>query len=287
MSQSNDSAGGLEYWKSPLRASWVAEQARLDALFEPLSRAGLMSAAPRSGEHVLDVGCGCGATTLDLARAVGAAGRVVGVDISDDSLARARERVEEEGLADRITLLSADAQTCTFPEQSTDLVFSRLGVMFFADPGAAFRNLHRALKRGGRMTFVCLRTPEENPYISTPVLVARSLLPGGAVAPLQSDGVGMFSFALPKRVRPILEHGGFRAIEFLPHDVPMRLGGPGESAAAAQFSTQFGPMPRIMSGLAPDVQRNVLDAITDEYRRSEQADGIVLTGAFWIVKARA
>ena len=101
------------------------------------------------------MGCGAGTTTLALARSVGAQGRVVGLDVSAPLLARARERAAAAGLAGRIEWIEGDAQQHALPAQHFDLLFSRFGVMFFADPVAAFRNLAAALRPGARLTFVC------------------------------------------------------------------------------------------------------------------------------------
>lgn len=131
------------------------------------------------GEAALDVGCGCGATVLELTRRVGPSGRVHGVDISAQMLGRARERVAAGGFAN-VALTLADAAAHAFPPRGFDLVFSHLGVMFFGAPVSAFANLRHALKPSGRMVFVCCRTPAENRYITTAVQAARLRRPPSA-----------------------------------------------------------------------------------------------------------
>lgn len=276
----------LHYWNSPATAPWVTLQDRLDALFAPLSDATLRRAAPAAGEHALDVGCGCGATVLELARRVGASGRVQGVDISAPMLARAAERIAAAGLS-QATVTLADAATHAFAPQTFDLVLSRLGVMFFGDPLAAFAHLRRALKPTGRMVFLCCRTPAENTYITTAVRVALPLLPAGAMPVPGPEEPGMFSLADPVRVRRILEGAGFRDIVLHAHDQRMRLTGPGPNAAAeaAAFSLQFGPLTRVLGEAAPARQQAVLAAVTEAYRHIEGPDGIMIDGAFWIVSA--
>ena len=277
-------AAQARYWNSPATAPWVGLQKRLDALLALLSRAALNRAAPVPGEHVLDVGCGCGATVLDLARHVGNSGQVVGVDISEQMLARAQARVAADGLA-HVSLTLGDAETNEFAAKNFDLVFSRLGVMFFSDPVAAFANLHRALKPSGRMVFVCCRTPAENRYITAAVQAALPLLPSGAVPVPAPDEPGMFSFADPDRVRRVLRDAGFRNVVFDPHNEGMRLGGPGDAADAAAFSLQFGPLTRVLDKTGPELSVAVLTAVTEAYRCLEGAEGLVLDGAFWIVTA--
>ncbi|HXP06527.1 MAG TPA: class I SAM-dependent methyltransferase [Stellaceae bacterium] len=274
----------VQYWNSPATAPWVTLQDRLDALFAPLARAALDLAQPSPGEHVLDAGCGCGATVLELARRVGVTGHVTGVDISAPMLARARSRVNEEGLS-QVTLTLADAATHDFAPKTLDLVFSRLGIMFFADPAAAFVNLRAALKPTGRLVFACIRTPAENPFTMTAVQAARPLLPPDALPAAGPEEPGMFSFADPARARRILEAAGFHDIVLTPHDLAMRLAGPGGAAEAAAFSVQFGPLPRALVDVGADIGQAIIEAVTETYRRLETPDGIVLGASFWIVTA--
>lgn len=275
-----------QYWNSAATAGrWVTLQDRLDAFFAPLAHAALDPAQPVTGEHVLDVGCGCGATVLELARRVGATGHVTGVDISAPMLARARARVEEEGFP-QVTLTLADAATHHFAPETLDLVFSRLGIMFFADPVAAFANLRAALKPIGRLVVACIRTPTENPFTMTAVNAARALLPPGALVTAGPEEPGMFSFADPARVRRILEAAGFHDIVLSSHDLALRLAGPGGAAEAAAFSVQFGPLARVLADVKAEVRQAIIEAVTQAYRRLETPDGIVLGGGFWIVTAR-
>lgn len=274
------------YWNSPATAPWVTLQDRLDSFFAGLARAAIDAAAPAPGEHVIDVGCGCGATVLEIARRVGPEGRVEGIDISAPMLERARERAVMEGLA-QVRLTLADATTHPLATGACDLVFSRLGVMFFGDPVAAFTNLHRALKPGGQLAMLCCRTAAENRFITTAVQVARPMLPPDAVPIPGPEAPGMFSLADPARVQRILGAAGFRDVALAPHDEGMRLAGPGGAAEAAAFSLAFGPLTRVMDETAPAQRQAILDAVADAYRRLEGPEGIVLAGAFWIVTARA
>ena len=180
------------YWNGSATAPWVTLQDKLDALLGPPGLVALRQANPDAGENVLDVGCGCGATTLEFASRVGRSGRVLGVDISEQLLARARERVVEMGFS-QVTLKLADAGTYPFELESFDHLYSRLGIMFFGTPVAAFANLRSALKPSGQMTFLCCRTPAENTYISTAVQAARPLLPSDAMPIPGPDEPGMFS----------------------------------------------------------------------------------------------
>ncbi|HYZ33803.1 MAG TPA: methyltransferase domain-containing protein, partial [Crenalkalicoccus sp.] len=154
-------AGDPAYWNGPAGRSWVAGQERMDATFAPLTEVALALAAPRPGERVLDIGCGCGGTLLALADRVGSAGEVLGLDVSAPMLARAAERAA--GLPQVRTALG-DAAAHPLPPAHFDLGFSRFGVMFFRGPVGAFRHIRAALRPGGRLVFICWRALAENDW---------------------------------------------------------------------------------------------------------------------------
>src|SRR5262249_6517301 len=149
-------------------------------------------------ERVLDVGCGTGQTSIELARRAGPGGAVTGIDISAPMLARARARAADAG-ARTVTFLDADAQTHRFDPASLDVCFSRFGIMFFAAPDAAFANLRSALRPAGRLAFVCWQSMRDNPWMLVPLMAAAAhiTLP----PPPAPDAPGPFSFADADRVR--------------------------------------------------------------------------------------
>ena len=177
----------IDYWDKRAGPTWVELQERLDALLEPLSAAGLQAADVQSGERVLDVGCGCGDTSIALQ---GLGADVLGVDVSGPMLEHARKRDSS------VQYRQADAASTDFGG-AFDLVFSRFGVMFISEPVAAFRNLHGALKSTGRLLFVCWQAPSANPWMS---------IAGRAIAPFlpAPDGPGN-----PRARYPESAGGGF------------------------------------------------------------------------------
>ena len=171
MSISSDrrNADQIAFWNGPAGRRWVKRQEDLDVMLRPITSRAIERAVVQSGARIVDVGCGCGGTTIELGRLAGAEGRVLGIDISGPMLARAAERLP---LGLPVEFVEADATTYAFPRAAFDLLFSRLGVMFFAEPARSFSNLRTALRAGGRLVVLCFRTPKENPWMMIPLQAA-------------------------------------------------------------------------------------------------------------------
>jgi SAM-dependent methyltransferase len=205
-----DRAGKGSIWsRDELRvAAWAEVRETLELQLRPLGRRALTALAPQAGETVLDIGCGGGDTALELSRLVSPNGTVVGVDLSAAVLAFARRAAEG---CERVRFVQADAQMFPFESASFDAAFSRFGVMFFADPAAAFINIRRSLKPNGRLAFVCWRALEENQLDIVPLTAASAHLPPQPVG--DRDAPGPFALADPDRVHGILKGAGFEEID--------------------------------------------------------------------------
>ena len=185
-----DNAAQAEYWNASAGRKWTDYQEHQDQVLRPVSDRLLAAAAPKPGDRVIDVGCGCGATTIQFAERVGPAGAVLGLDLSEPMLARARERAPQD-LPIRFEL--ADATVYAFEPKADDLVASRFGVMFFADPTRSFANLRRGLKPGGRLAFACWREARGNPYFILPLREAGKHVP--PLPETDPEAPGPFAFA--------------------------------------------------------------------------------------------
>ena len=273
----------VAYWNGEAGAKWTAHQDILDLTLAPLGLAAVAAAAPAAGEKVLDIGCGCGATTLELGRLVGPGGAVLGADISAPMVARAQQRGAAAG---NITVLEADAASHAFAAGAHDLAFSRFGVMFFEDPTLAFRNIRRALKPSGRLGFVCWRGVKENIWVTSGLEVALRHVP--RPEPTDPTAPGPFAFADPTRVEGILEAAGFTQITATPFDADLMLGGEGGPEAAAEFTLEIGPVGRLLADAGAEVKQRVRDELVARYREMTDARGHVLAkAAVWIVTAKA
>lgn len=269
----------IDYWNDRPGLTWASLQTLLDRQIAPLGEAAMAALDPRAGERILDIGCGCGDTTLALALAVGPAGRVLGADISRPMLEVAQRRIAEAEL-DQASVIEADAQGQDFGSAQWDALYSRFGVMFFADPPAAFANLAAALKPGGRLAFVCWRPLPLNPWMTAPLAAALKHLP----APEAGDPLapGPFAFADPERVRAILAGAGFDDIAITPHDQP--IGGNGLEDALT-VALKVGPAARLIAD-HPEKRDAVIKDVRQVLAAHQKADGVWFDSATWIVTAR-
>jgi len=264
-------------------AHWLDNQARYDRMNEPFTALILDAAAFRPGAQVLDVGCGCGGTTLAAARLI-APGQGVGVDLSGPMLARARARAEAAGLGNAV-FQQGDAQVHPFGPARFDTVISRFGTMFFADPVAAFANVRSAVRPGGRLIFVCWQPLAANQWLLVPgAALAEHLPPPGFGS---GDGPGMFAFADPDRVRPILAAAGWRDIEITSEPRSILVGGGGSVDDAVEF-LRTGSMGRMMlAGADADTVDRAVASVRAALAPYADAEGVHLDAGVWLVQAAA
>lgn len=285
MTTSEPNAGQIEYWNGEVGRRWVDLQDRLDTLFSGLTEMLLEHAAPALGERAVDVGCGCGATVLALARRVGENGHVLGVDISEVMLDVARRRIEAGGYANAEVLL-ADAAVQRFEPGSADLLLSRFGVMFFDRPREAFANLRNALRPGARLVFVCWRPFAENPWFSTPYWAAKPHVPLPDEPKPDPGAPGPFSLDDPARVEAILAGAGFSHIGIVPRDLLLHVASSGAVGEAARFLTQIGPVSRLLAGAAREQREASESAIRAALAAFDGSDGIRMPARVWLVSAK-
>jgi SAM-dependent methyltransferase len=269
----------IEFWNR-LGHRWVTYQESLDRVWRPLGDAAIERATVLPGERVIDVGCGCGATALELAAKVGPSGSVIVIDVSVPMLARARERAQSLGVAN-LEFVRADASTHPFGSDA-DLVFSRTGIMFFREPVAAFANLRRALRPGGRLVFVCFRDRELNSWWTVPLSAAATVV--APEPPTPPDEPGPFSLSDETRLLAVLKGSGFVGAVCEPIDHDLVLGADVDSAAG--FCLDAGPTARAVAGASAAIQDRVRAAIRQALARYAGSTEVSLHAATWIVQAK-
>ena len=279
MNDKSSNADQIEYWNGPVGKRWALEQERLDLNTQVITDAAMPFANPHPGEHVLDIGCGCGTTTLLLAYAVAPEGTAAGLDVSAPMLGVARARAEAQN-AD-VEFVEDDAATHDF-QPVFDLVFSRFGVMFFADPVAAFANIRKALAPGGRLVFVCWRPLKDNLWAAVPMMAAKDLLP--PQEPVDPYAPGPFAYAEKPRLEIILRDAGFREVRIDSFEGRMGLGANAEEATSFVF--EIGPLARAARELDEGLRSKIRAAVLEALRGYETKMGVTLPAACWFVEAK-
>ena len=212
-------AAQAAYWEER-SASWGEVETYTASMMGPFGERAMDRLALAPGQRVLDVGCGAGPTTVELARRVAPGGAVVGVDISPSMIERARARARDEHVD--VEFMVGDVQVYDLGESSFDAAYSRFGVMFFADPVAAFTNIRRALRDGGRLAFACWQPMAANEWMRVPGEAVTMVT--GVAPPPRPDEPGPFLLSDPDRTEQILDAAGFQFIEVAPESGHLDVG---------------------------------------------------------------
>jgi SAM-dependent methyltransferase len=266
-------------WNAGSGHAWVELQALLDDVLEPFEGLLVEEVSATSARRVLDIGCGSGATTLAVARSLGAKGRCTGVDISAPLIAAARARAEREG--SRADFFCADAQTHAFAPATFDMFISRFGVMFFDDSVAAFANLRRAAKDDAGLRLIAWRGPEENPFMTTAERAATPLLP--SVPPRVPDAPGQFALADRRRFHRMLEGGGWAGVDIRPIDVPCRF----PERDLVRYFTRLGPLARVLDDADEQTRIRIVNEVRTAFDSFVHGDEVHVNAACWMACARA
>jgi ubiquinone/menaquinone biosynthesis C-methylase UbiE len=273
-------ADQIAYWNGPGGRHWTDRQQLQDIVLAPVSEVLIARAAVKTGETVIDVGCGCGSTSFDLVKRVGAGGRVTGIDISEPMLNRARELTPGGA---PVEFVLADATVYPFAPTSTDLLFSRFGVMFFAQPSVAFANMRKALRPGGRLAFACWRTPRDNPWMMLGLQEAYKHVP--KLPEVKPEDPGPFAFASEERVHKILGEAGFSNIAMERVDLSLDIATGRGLEAAIESVLAIGPTSRALEGQPLDKIAAATQSIRTMLTAHLKGNSVPLGGSIWIVTA--
>ena len=265
-------------WDGDEGERWAAHADRYEATGTRYGEALLRAAAVRSGDRVLDIGCGTGSSTRELAR-LAASGSVLGVDLSTKMLQHARAMAEREGLTN-VTFEQADAQVHPFPDKAFDVAVSSFGAMFFADPVTAFANVRRSLRPGGRLAIVSWREISDNEWITA----IRDALALGRTFPVPAAGApGPFGLADRDHTEGVLAAAGFEDIGFEKVEEPIFLGA--DAGDAYSFVSTFGMTKGLTQDLDDAGRAAALEALHACLRAHETSDGVLFRGSAWLVRA--
>jgi SAM-dependent methyltransferase len=271
-----------EDWAGEMGDRWNRHIDQFESMITPIGNAAIEFAEFRSGESVIDIGCGGGPSTLQIADQVGDSGHVTGVDISPRLIETAKQRAAQAGRRN-VEFVVGDAATMKFDRQY-DCLFSRFGIMFFEDARAAFRNLATALRPGGRAALCCWGPPQTNPWVGELMAVITRY-----VEPPQRDpqAPGPFSLGEKDHLCAILDQAGFKDIELTVWKGDQYLGGVGADATAAtEFALNATFIGDLLADAPEETRKKATNELIEMLRGKETEHGVAMKGTVWLVAAR-
>jgi SAM-dependent methyltransferase len=268
-----------EAWNGASGRHFIEQRERHERMRGRLTARLLAGAQIEDGDNVLDIGCGCGDATILAARAT-RSGQALGADLSQVQVAEARRLAASAGVANA-RFEVADAQVHPFQAGGFDLVLSNFGVMFFDDPAAAFGNLRKALRRGGRLAFLCWRTRDENPFFATGFAEAAVVL--GLRE--QSGPSAAFSLADSGATGALLADAGFGGIGFAQVDEPMLIGRDVDDVLGYERASPSAT--GLLTGLSAAQTTELTRQVRDDLTVYASPGGVAMPGAAWLVTAQA
>ena len=282
-----DNVEATEAWNGPLFELWMEYRDVVTEGLRDHGESALAANPPHEGDHVLDIGCGLGDTTVRLAGLVGANGHAHGVDVSERMIETAIEGAAEAGV-ENVGFATGDVEVTEFG-QMFDYVFSRMGTMFFANPVAALRNVREALSPGGLLNMVVWRRKRDNEFMHRAELVVAEYLEEPEESDVPPSGPGPFSMANADTVSDVLKNAGYEEIRLARQDLPYKIGNDLEHAVA--FSMALGPaaavlrtwgarVDEIKPTIAADLRKAFADFVVD-------GGAVVSPTSTWAITARA
>lgn len=273
----------IEFWNGPQGQNWVDQNRLTDLMYDPFGDKAIECASLTPGERVLDIGCGCGTTTVKLANLVAPNGSVTALDVSTLMLNVAEEKTESAAVP--VELIDADAEIYEFAPDSFDVVFSQFGVMFFANIDAAFANFYRALEPGGRIVFVCWQGLERNPWFVTPYEAIRDFLPE-MPPPKNNAPQSGWTLVSKGRVEELLGGAGFVDVRLVPFETTAQLGEGSLDACIDYVAAFVGPVAAVLRGAGEAATPTILETLRSELAQYHTDNGLRFPASMWLVSAR-
>jgi SAM-dependent methyltransferase len=277
MTPTSSNEAQVQLWNGAAGEAWVDAQELLDRMYQPFNDRLVTAVIERSAHRVLDLGCGTGSTTLDIARRLGQGGHCTGIDISRPMLELARRRAAQEHR--NVEFIQGDAQVHAFHAKQYDMIVSRFGAMFFDNPISAFENLRRAATDDAGLSLAVWRSAAENPFMTVAERATAPLLP--TMASRSLDGPGQFAFADPQRTQRLLEDSGWRRVHITPLDVQCAF----PASALDYYLTRLGPVGVALRNADEATRGKVIAAARSAMAPYMDGEWVRYTAACWLVSA--
>ena len=271
-----------EFWSGAGGDVWVNKQKEMDIMLNPLGQRAIDKLDLSNGKRILDIGCGCGATTLEIAKMI-PEGKIIGVDISEPMLNQARKDALEMSLSNTEFVVQ-DVQTDEISKDAFDIAFSRFGVMFFEDSYVAFKNINNALKIGGQLSFVCWQEPLLNPWQSLSIQVIKQFIDLPAPAP---KSPGPFAFEDKSYIEDILDRSNFKEINIDDNQEEIIMfSGKSLKEASEDYLTINPVVTEMLKNSPKELKEEILEALIIKFSDFHEDHGLVFPSATWIVTAK-
>ncbi|MDA8539570.1 class I SAM-dependent methyltransferase [Alphaproteobacteria bacterium] len=274
-----------DFWSGPGGQSWVDNQTQMDTMLQPLGDAALELLNLKNAKHVMDIGCGTGTTTINIAQKLSAGGSVTGADLSEPMIEFARQRLLDEGISD-VEFVACDLQEDELQPEIYDAAFSRFGVMFFDQSVKGFANIRSAMKPNSPIAFVCWQSSSHNLWHSAAMAVAKEFIEMPAVQDPRAPGP--FAFADPDYVNSILVDAEFKRVSLTPHEQEVELfSGQTVRAAAENFARINPVIGSYISSVDVSAAATFFDALADTLSSYHKDNALRFPSATWLVTATA
>ena len=272
-----------DFWSGKGGDIWVERQNVMDTMLSPLGEAALNKLNFNEEENVLDIGCGCGHTTLNIAKRIEPLGNVTGLDISEPMLERAKESAVEMSITNT-TFKCVDVQTEDLGDQIYSAAFSRFGVMFFEDSIAAFKNINRSLISGGCLSFVCWQSPAVNPWQSLFIQELKKFLELPSPPPRSP---GPFAFMESEYVFSILEESKFQDINIEGHEAEVNMfSGRSLSDSVKDYISINPVVTEMLRDSSEDQTTEIVNSAIEAFSPYYSEKGLIFPSATWLVTAK-
>ena len=270
-----------EFWSGSGGYVWVDKQSEMDIMLNPLGTRAISKLDLSGVTKIIDIGCGCGATTLEIAQQL-ESGEIIGVDISEPMLDKATQNASDQSLSNA-SFQVLDVQVDDMPSDY-EIAFSRFGVMFFEDPYQAFSNINNSLKENGLLCFVCWQNPSLNPWQSLSIQVIKEFLDLPS-PPAKSPGP--FAFEDKNYIKDILDQSNFKDIEIDDNqeDIVM-FSGKSIEEACEDYLTINPVVTEMLKNSKEELKDEILQALILKFSEFHNGDGLLFPSATWIVTAR-
>jgi len=271
-----------ELWNGGGGLNWMRFQNRLEKSLTPFGQQAISTAMFTKNERILDVGCGWGDTSFEIAQNVGSNGYVRGIDISELILRQARSQTASFRL-NNISFECVDAESHNFEAIEYDVIFSRFGIMFFNDPVAAFKNIRTALKKNGRIVFICWQSVNANQWVNLPIEITEKYT--ALTQQIDPEAPGGFAFGNSNRVLQILKDAGFVDVKVEPFKTKFNVGK--NLDEAIEFLSHLGPASSVLDDpkINDEIKSNIIKELRNTLALYQTSQGVELDAATWIFTA--